>query len=104
MSTIFIFSVITLEAIYDTVMSINLKGPFFLTQLISNKMIEYKKKNPRKFPGKHFYQLALKLSGAVQASSWTAVPGELGYIYSFNGPHSLFADTIRTLRVLYLTD
>jgi hypothetical protein len=47
-----------------------------------------------------FYKLALKLSGAVQASRWTTLPGNLGYVYSFNGPHSLFADTIRSMRVL----
>ncbi|MDD3982242.1 MAG: hypothetical protein PHT55_08580, partial [Spirochaetales bacterium] len=47
-----------------------------------------------------FYKLALKVSGAVQASRWTSLPGELGYIPSFNGAHSLFADTIRSLRVL----
>jgi hypothetical protein len=49
-----------------------------------------------------FYELALKVSGAVQAARWTALPDGLGYIYSFNGPHSLFADTIRSLRVLAL--
>ena len=48
-----------------------------------------------------FYELALKVSGAVQASRWTSIP-DGGYIYSFNGPHSLFIDTIRTLRVLAL--
>jgi unsaturated chondroitin disaccharide hydrolase len=47
-----------------------------------------------------FYELALKVSGAVQAARWTPLPSGLGYIYSFNGPHSLFADTIRSLRVL----
>ncbi|HEY3755470.1 MAG TPA: glycosyl hydrolase [Opitutaceae bacterium] len=47
-----------------------------------------------------FYELALKVSGAVQAARWTELPEGLGYIYSFNGPHSLFADTIRSLRVL----
>jgi len=46
-----------------------------------------------------FYQMALKLSGAVQARRWTPIP-DGGYIYSFNGPHSLFVDTIRTLRSL----
>jgi hypothetical protein len=50
----------------------------------------------------HFYDLALKASGAVQASRWTQLTPELGYIYSFNGPHSLFADTIRSLRALAL--
>jgi unsaturated chondroitin disaccharide hydrolase len=47
-----------------------------------------------------FYELALKVSAAVQAARWTDLPGGLGYIYSFNGPHSLFADTVRSLRVL----
>jgi hypothetical protein len=46
-----------------------------------------------------FYELALKVSGAVQAARWTSLPEGYGYIYSFNGPHSLFIDTIRTLRV-----
>jgi hypothetical protein len=49
---------------------------------------------------RNFYELALKASGAVQARRWTALPGDNGYIYSFNGPHSLFADTIRSLRAL----
>ncbi|HEY9054500.1 MAG TPA: hypothetical protein VIO60_06750 [Rectinemataceae bacterium] len=47
-----------------------------------------------------YYRLALKVSGAVQASRWTHVPDSLGFIHSFNGAHSLFADTIRSLRVL----
>ncbi len=47
-----------------------------------------------------FYELALKCSGAVQASRWTYIANGEGYIYSFNGPHSLFADTIRSLRAL----
>ena len=46
-----------------------------------------------------YYELAMKVSGAVQARRWTALK-EGGYIYSFNGPHSLFADTIRSLRAL----
>jgi unsaturated chondroitin disaccharide hydrolase len=48
------------------------------------------------------YALALKVSGAVQASRWTDLGGGTGYIYSFNGPHSLFADTVRSLRSLAL--
>lgn len=47
-----------------------------------------------------FHELALKVSGAVQAARWTKVANGKGYIYSFNGPHSLFIDTLRTLRVL----
>lgn len=61
----------------------------------------------------HFYELALKASGAVQAARWAGVPvakpsphsansSSLGYIYSFNGPHSLFVDTMRTTRILGL--
>lgn len=49
-----------------------------------------------------FYELALKASGAVQAARWTRLSDQQGYIYSFNGPHSLFADTIRSLRSLAL--
>jgi hypothetical protein len=51
-----------------------------------------------------FYELALKVSGAVQAARWTTLPGGGGYIYSFNGPHSLFVDTVRSLRVLAVAD
>ena len=50
----------------------------------------------------HFCELALKVSGAVQAARWTELPDGLGYIHSFNGPHSLFADTMRSLRSLAL--
>ncbi len=49
-----------------------------------------------------YYQMALRCSGAVQASRWTSIQGGEGFIYSFNGPHSLFADTIRSLRSLAL--
>jgi len=49
---------------------------------------------------REFYQLALRVSGAVQASRWTALPDGLGYVGSFNGAQSLFADTIRTMRAL----
>jgi unsaturated chondroitin disaccharide hydrolase len=46
-----------------------------------------------------FYELALKVSGAVQAARWTSIPAG-GFIHSFNGAHSLFVDTIRSLRAL----
>lgn len=49
------------------------------------------------------YDLALKCSGAVQAARWTKTSEGEGFIYSFNGPHSLFVDTVRTLRVLGLS-
>lgn len=48
------------------------------------------------------YELALKVSGAVQAARWQPTAGGGGYIYSFNGPHSLFVDTIRSCRALAL--
>lgn len=58
-----------------------------------------------------FYEMALKASGAVQAARWAGIrvdqpsplsagSQQLGYVYSFNGPHSLFVDTMRTLRIL----
>lgn len=46
------------------------------------------------------YALALKVSGAVQAARWTALEDGTGFIHSFNGPHSLFSDTIRSCRSL----
>lgn len=52
--------------------------------------------------GKDFYELALKISGAVQASRWTVLKNG-GFIYSFNGPHSLFVDTIRSCRSLIIS-
>ena len=54
--------------------------------------------------GIHFYEMALKTSGAVQAARWTETNEGLGFIHSFNGPHSLFSDTIRSCRVLVLAD
>jgi hypothetical protein len=48
------------------------------------------------------YRLALRVSGAVQAKRWTNIP-DGGFIYSFNGPHSLFIDTIRTCRILLVS-
>lgn len=51
---------------------------------------------------KDFYELALKISGAVQASRWTTTKTG-GFIHSFNGSHSLFVDTIRSLRSLALS-
>jgi unsaturated chondroitin disaccharide hydrolase len=49
---------------------------------------------------KNFYEIALKVSGAVQASRWTKLADGTGFIHSFNGPHSLFVDTIRSCRAL----
>ncbi|MBM3878188.1 MAG: glycosyl hydrolase [Verrucomicrobia bacterium] len=55
--------------------------------------------NDRELDG---YELALKVSGAVQAARWTTLADGTGFIHSFNGPHSLFVDTVRSLRVLGL--
>lgn len=52
---------------------------------------------------RHFYELALKTSGAVQAARWSSTSNGFGFICSFNGPHSLFVDTIRSLRALALS-
>ena len=51
---------------------------------------------------KNFYELALKISGAVQASRWTVIKNG-GFIHSFNGAHSLFVDTIRSCRSLIVS-
>ena len=51
----------------------------------------------------YFYELAIKLSGAVQARRWTHTKDGGGYIHSFNGPQSLFVDTIRTIRAVVLS-
>lgn len=48
---------------------------------------------------RNFYELALKCSGAVQAMRWTETL-DGGFVHSFNGPHSLFVDTIRSMRAL----
>jgi hypothetical protein len=62
--------------------------------------------NERRIPEdpwqRHYYELALKTTGAVQAARWGHTSDGTGYIYSFNGPHSLFVDTIRSCRALAL--
>ena len=65
------------------------------------RMIEEGKLDASKWE-KEYYKLAIKVSGAVQALRWTNIPGG-GYMYSFNGPHSLFVDTIRTCRAVILS-
>ncbi len=47
-----------------------------------------------------YLDMALASSGAVQAARWTDLGEGRGYIHSFNGPHSLFVDTMRSLRSL----
>ncbi len=48
-----------------------------------------------------FYEMAIQTRGAIQAARWSH-RADGGYIYSFCGPHSLFIDTIRSLRILGL--
>lgn len=57
-------------------------------------------KIPHNEDEKNFYEIALKVSGAVQAARWTKIADGTGFIHSFNGPHSLFVDTIRSCRAL----
>ena len=40
----------------------------------------------------------------MQAARWTETAAGRGFIHSFNGPHSLFSDTMRSLRILCLAD
>ncbi len=49
---------------------------------------------------RNFCELALKVTGAVQAARWATTSDGTGYICSFNGPQSLFVDTIRSCRAL----
>ncbi len=46
------------------------------------------------------YETALRCSAAVQAMRWSQTAYGHGFVYSFNGPHSLFCDTIRSMRSL----
>lgn len=49
---------------------------------------------------RQFYELAIKTSASVQAARWSQIHDGTGFVHSFNGPHSLFSDTIRSCRVL----
>lgn len=53
---------------------------------------------------RYYYEMALKCSGAVQAARWTPLDDTGGFMYSFNGPHSLFSDTVRSARALVIAD
>ncbi len=67
-----------------------------LLRLMNEGKIEFDQRE------KELYELALKVSGAVQAHRWRQTSDGTGYIYSFNGPQSLFVDTIRSCRALAL--
>lgn len=65
-----------------------------LLRLMDEHFVEYNEWE------RNCYVQALLTSGSVQAHRWTELGGGYGFIHSFNGPHSLFADTIRSLRAL----
>lgn len=51
---------------------------------------------------RNYLELALKCSGAVQAARWTHIANGEGFIHSAHGPHSLQAESLRSLRSLAL--
>jgi 3-oxoacyl-[acyl-carrier protein] reductase len=64
------------EASYDRVMGINLKGPFFLTQLVANWMIQQKKRHPRR---------AFRIINIGSISAYTSSPSRGEYCISKAG-------------------
>ena len=64
------------EQSYDRVMNINLKGPYFLTQLVANWMIEQK----RQFSGRAFRIVTIS-----SLSAYTSSPGRGQYCISKAG-------------------
>ena len=64
------------EESYDRVMRINLKGPYFLTQLVANWMIEQKKMHPER---------AFRIVNTGSISAYTSSPGRGEYCVSKAG-------------------
>jgi 3-oxoacyl-[acyl-carrier protein] reductase len=64
------------EESYDRVMNINLKGPYFLTQLVANWMIEQKKKYPDR---------AFRIVNTCSISAYTSSPARGEYCVSKAG-------------------
>ena len=64
------------EASFDRVMSINLKGPYFLTQQVANWMIEQKKEHPER---------AFRIVSTGSISAYTSSPGRGEYCLSKAG-------------------
>jgi 3-oxoacyl-[acyl-carrier protein] reductase len=64
------------EQSYDRVMNINLKGPYFLTQLVANWMIEQKKKFPDR---------AFRIVSTGSISAYTSSPSRGEYCISKAG-------------------
>lgn len=64
------------EDSYDRVMNINLKGPYFLTQLVSNWMIDQRKANP---------DIGLRICNTSSISAYTSSPARGEYCLSKAG-------------------
>lgn len=64
------------EESYDRVMSINLKGPYFLTQLVANWMIEQKRSHPDR---------AFRIVNTSSMSAYTSSPSRGEYCLSKAG-------------------
>ena len=76
------------EASYDRVMDINLKGPYFLTQLVANWMIEQKKTNPDR---------SYRICNTGSMSAYTSGPARGEYCVSKAGVGmmtTLYADRL----------
>ena len=78
----------TTEESYDWVMSVNLKGPFFLSQLVANWMVEQKKENPER---------SYRIVNVSSISAYTSSPSRGEYCISKAGVSmvtALFADRL----------
>jgi len=76
------------EQSFDRVLGINLKGPYFLTQLVANWMIEQKKANP---------QRAFRIVNTSSISAYTSSPARGEYCVSKAGVSmmtTLYADRL----------
>jgi len=76
------------EESFDRVLGINLKGPYFLTQLVANWMIEQKKTHP---------QHALRIVNTSSISAYTSSPARGEYCISKAGVSmmtTLYADRL----------
>jgi NAD(P)-dependent dehydrogenase (short-subunit alcohol dehydrogenase family) len=76
------------EESFDRVLEINLKGPYFLTQLVANWMIEQKKQNPAR---------AFRIVNIGSISSYTSSPSRGEYCISKAGVSmmtKLYADRL----------
>ena len=78
----------TTEESYDWVMSVNLKGPFFLTQQVANWMIEQKQENPER---------NYRIVNVSSISAYASSPSRAEYCISKAGVSmvtALFADRL----------